>query len=165
MSVYCLVENGVIQTPPRPLPTDFAGVLNFNLHTEPERYGWLPVVLGTVPDYDPLTEKLVSKLTLGDGVVNQNFYKEGMTRDEVNVAYPVPKRVSAAQALVLLEEDGLLDTVEDIVKSSPRPLKIWYDRSVDWERDSPSVQALAVSLGLTDAQVDDMFRRASRKKA
>jgi hypothetical protein len=141
---------------------DFNGILNFNLIENPGDYGWLPVVYGSQPAYDRYTEKVEAIMTLGDGQVNVTFVKRGMTQDEINVIWPVPTQVSAAQACIILDEDGLLDEVDAIVAASPRAIQIWYQRANYWERNNENLLSLASLLSLTETQLDDMFRRAAR---
>ena len=72
-----------------------------------------------------------------------------------------PTSVSPAQARLALLGAGLLDQVEAIVAAADVPTQIaWRNASVI-ERNSPTVAALAAALGLTDAQLDDLFTTAA----
>lgn len=70
--------------------------------------------------------------------------------------------VTAAQAKIALYQAGLLDAVEAAVGAHPYPpVRIWYADASEWQRAFPYVQALGVEMGLTDAQMDALFKTAS----
>lgn len=73
---------------------------------------------------------------------------------------PPPNSVSAAQAKLALYNAGLLPDVEAAAAVYP-PMQIFYANANEWHRVHPYVQGLAAELGLTDAQVDDLFRAAA----
>lgn len=80
------------------------------------------------------------------------------------IAQPVPDTVSPRQARLALLGIGLLDTVETALKALPgtqgRAALIDWEYATEVQRDSPLISALAPALGLTDEQVDDLFRAA-----
>ncbi len=79
---------------------------------------------------------------------------------------PVPSEVSRFQALAALTNAGLYVAAQTAVNGSSDPLiKLAWDNAQTFERSSPTIAALAAALGLTDAQVDDLFRAASLIKA
>jgi hypothetical protein len=43
--------------------------------------------------------------------------------------------------------------------------RLAFENAGDWERTSPTINALAAMLGLSDAQVDDLFIAASQVSA
>jgi response regulator RpfG family c-di-GMP phosphodiesterase len=43
--------------------------------------------------------------------------------------------------------------------------RLAFENATDWERTSPTVNALATMLGLSDAQVDELFVAASKVSA
>ena len=73
---------------------------------------------------------------------------------------PVPEVVTAAQAKIALLDAGLLDNVETRVRADRKTL-IWFDNATTWQRNSPRVTSLATAMGLTEQQVDDLFRAAA----
>jgi hypothetical protein len=89
--------------------------------------------------------------------------KRPLTVEEIAARNPVPISVSAAQACLILEDDGILAQVEAVVSEMPKTVQIWYARANTWERDNPYVRGIGLELDLTDEQVDEMFRRASRR--
>lgn len=77
---------------------------------------------------------------------------------------PVPPSVTARQARLVLLGAGLLSTVEGALASMSgmqgEAARIEWEYALAIERDSQLIQALAPALGLTDEQVDDLFRAA-----
>jgi hypothetical protein len=73
----------------------------------------------------------------------------------------VPKVVTKPWAKVALLRAGLLDTVEAYVAAQTgdagRELQIWWADATEFERANPKLNAVAAALGLSDAQVDDLF--------
>jgi len=81
------------------------------------------------------------------------------------VAPPAPpvEQVTAYQAKIQLSRSGLYDSVVTTVNTSDNPeLKIAWEVATTFERNSPFILALQPELGLTDAQVDDLFQQASQ---
>ena len=80
------------------------------------------------------------------------------------VAPPPPQvtQVTAYQAKIQLTRAGLYDSVVNTINTSDNPeLKIAWEVATSFERNSPFILALQPELGLTDAQVDDLFQQAS----
>lgn len=73
---------------------------------------------------------------------------------------PVPMIVSMMQAQLALNAAGLLASVEAAVNSSSELTKIYWKTASNLHRDHPLVISLTAALGLTPAQVDDLFRAA-----
>jgi hypothetical protein len=77
---------------------------------------------------------------------------------------PVPASVTSRQARLALLGIGLLDDVEAALASLEGPqgraAQIEWEYALAVERQSPLIAALAPALGLTDEQVDDLFRAA-----
>lgn len=74
----------------------------------------------------------------------------------------VPRSVSMRQARLVLLQYGLLDQVNSVLASLPSSQKeaaqIEWEYAQDVARDSPLVQALTLSLGLSNQQMDDLFK-------
>lgn len=78
----------------------------------------------------------------------------------------VPAQVALWQARAVLDQMGLLATVNAAVAASESPaLRAVWEYGNVITRDSPGLAALAEALGLTDAQVDDLFRAAAALEA
>lgn len=74
---------------------------------------------------------------------------------------PVPTTVSRFQARAALAMAGLLPVVDAAIAASGSVIAqiAWADAQV-FERSSPTIAALALAIGLTEAQIDDLFRTA-----
>ncbi len=70
---------------------------------------------------------------------------------------PVPTEVSAAQGRLALLHAGVLDALDAWITTQPRATQIEYFSRGTWRRDWPLVAMGAAALGLTEAQVDDLF--------
>jgi hypothetical protein len=80
---------------------------------------------------------------------------------------PIPQSVTRFQALAILAAGGYLDTVHTYIDTLPRSniTRLAWENAADWERTSPTLNALAAMLGLTDAQVDQLFIAAAQVSA
>ena len=80
---------------------------------------------------------------------------------------PIPATVTRFQALATLAAGGWLDTVHVYIDALPRNnvQRLAFENATDWERTSPTVNAIAAMLGLSDAQVDELFIAASQVSA
>jgi len=89
---------------------------------------------------------------------------EGNTPEPYIPPPPPPvTQVTAYQAKIQLSRSGLYDSVVTTVNTSDNPeLKIAWEVATSFERNSPFILALQPELGLTDAQVDDLFQQASQ---
>ena len=76
-------------------------------------------------------------------------------------APPVPTEVSAAQGRLALLQADALDALESWIAAQDRASQIEYFSRGTWRRDWPLVATGATTLGLTEAQVDDLFRLAA----
>lgn len=80
-------------------------------------------------------------------------------------APPVPQEVTMRQARLALAEAGLLPAVDAAIAGMTEPQRtaalIEWEYSGTVQRDKPLVLALASSLGLTEAQLDELFSRAA----
>jgi hypothetical protein len=80
---------------------------------------------------------------------------------------PVPNEVTMFQARAVLLASGLFDAVDEALRAlgaKSVEFQAW-EYANHFTRHGPLVNAMAHSLGLTDAQVDDMFRAAARIEA
>lgn len=80
---------------------------------------------------------------------------------------PVPAEVTRAQGKAALIQAGLWSAVESYVEAISDPTDkalaevALYD-TLHWRRDSPFLNAAAVALGMTEQQLDDLFRQAAQ---
>ena len=75
----------------------------------------------------------------------------------------VPDSVSPYQARMALHSAGLLISVDALMADSQTDpaAKIAWEYATSIERRSPFISALAPALGLSDAQIDDIFVAAA----
>lgn len=72
-----------------------------------------------------------------------------------------PKVITMRQARLQLLTMNLLDTVEAMLVTD-KAMGIWWEYSTEIQMYNDMTQAMATQLGLTDAQLDDMFKAASK---
>lgn len=73
----------------------------------------------------------------------------------------VPKVVSMRQARLALLQSGLLDQVSAAVQAGSQADQITWEYATEVNRDDGLVSNLAVALGLTSQQLDDLFTLAA----
>lgn len=80
-------------------------------------------------------------------------------------AVRVPKEIANWRARAILTQDNLLASVEALIAGLPSPdgdaVRFAWAGGAPLARGGATVTALAGALGLTEAQVDDMFIRAA----
>ena len=115
----------------------------------------VPEFFGTCPD-DAATQ--VDGVL---GVYSQTDW-ETMRADEMWARNPVPQQVTMRQARLALLNAGLLDDAEAAIASAGREAKLEWDYAAVVERSNPAVAIVQQQQGLTDAQIDDLFREAAK---
>jgi hypothetical protein len=98
------------------------------------------------------------------------FAASQVTPDEPNRVYdnppratpaaPVPASIPAWKARAALREAGLLPAVTAAVEAAEGRVADAWNGAAEWHRDSAFLAHLAAGLGLSIAQVDDLFRAA-----
>lgn len=73
--------------------------------------------------------------------------------------------VSPFQAKAALLQMGLLDKVEELIKSEDRMFQLAWETATEFRRDSSTLKMLGSKLNLTDDQVDDLFELAASIQA
>nr|WP_198982698.1 hypothetical protein [Herbaspirillum sp. ASV7] len=74
---------------------------------------------------------------------------------------PVPVSVTPLQARRALLAADKLAAVETAVATADQATQLAWQYAASFERASPFVASLATAVGLTDAQIDDLFRSAA----
>ena len=69
--------------------------------------------------------------------------------------------VSMFQARAVLLQAGLYETVDAAMQQAGGVNLVAWEYATEVRRDSPMVEAMAQQLGLTEEQVDDLFRQAA----
>lgn len=78
---------------------------------------------------------------------------------------PVPETVSRFQARAALLDAGLLGAVEVALADAGPLAQLAWAEAVEFRRTSPTIAALSAAIGLTDEQVDSLFRAAAQIEA
>lgn len=69
--------------------------------------------------------------------------------------------VSRFQAMAALLDAGLLSQVNTALADAGPLAQLAWAEATEFRRNSPTIAGLAAGLGLTDTQVDDLFRAAA----
>lgn len=78
----------------------------------------------------------------------------------------IPQQITPYQGKAQLLTEGMLSDVEAIVSTSTDPyLKLAWNNAIMWERQSPMIASVAAAMGMTDAEVDDLFVAAAQIQA
>lgn len=75
---------------------------------------------------------------------------------------PIPAEVTVFQGCAALQQAGILDEVEAYFAATTDPFeKLVWQKMTAFRRDSPLMANVGAMFGLTDAQIDDLFRFAA----
>jgi len=116
------------------------------------------------------SENAIVSIALWDGVSDWNP-PDGLRAvpesdlDDISVfpaPQPVPAVITCVQGRLALLQTGMLDAVEASISEASREVRIFWEFAVEWHRTNAVLISLGQSLGLTDSQVDDLFRLAKR---
>lgn len=91
------------------------------------------------------------------------WLEEGNTPEPyVSPAPVVPQVVSKFQAKAALHLSGSLSAVESMMQSPEAPVlaKLAWENAQEFRRNSPTVQAMAQALGLSETDLDNLFTLA-----
>lgn len=90
---------------------------------------------------------------------------EVITRPASVIVPSIPTSVSMRQARLALLGAGLLSSVDAAIAAMSSPAKeaaqIEWDYASEVQRDNALISSLATGLGLTEAQIDDLFITAA----
>lgn len=129
--------------------------------------GWYT---GPVEDDAPASTPIAPDITntsTAPGELRSRWYRYVWTSEPYAVpSVPVPAFVTRRQAREVLLDADLLDAVEAAIDAMPgkegRRARIQWQDAAEVHRDWPLVLALGAALGLTDTQMDDLFRAAAQ---
>lgn len=68
----------------------------------------------------------------------------------------VPQVLTPRQARLALLQATLLDEVEAMLATN-KEMQIWWEYSLEIQRSHPHIVSMATALGMTEAQLDDLF--------
>lgn len=134
--------------------TDF-GFLDSDIHGDPPA--------GAVEISSQDHASLMAGQAEGRCIVSVNGYPQLTEAPEPAVV--VPASVSRFQAKAALHQAGLLADAEAAIAAADYIAQIAWSDAAEWRRDSPTIAALAATLGLTDEQVDQLFITATQISA
>ena len=90
-----------------------------------------------------------------DGVVITKAEQEAkFLEDEFKAT--VPKTITPRQLRLALLESTLLDEVEAMV-ATDKAMQIWWEYSLEVDRDNAHIVTAGTAIGLTERQIDDLF--------
>lgn len=118
----------------------------------------------TPPEYDEFTEKLESGVDANNTQTWSVVTKSPAEQAEFLTQWRESTQVSMRQARLALNAQGLLVNVDAAIAGMSEPDRT--NISIEWEyaavvdRNSPWMAGMAVALGLTDEQMDDLFKLA-----
>lgn len=81
---------------------------------------------------------------------------------EIEDYNPVPQSISPAQARLALIQAGLYETVLDTVSVATDDVKVYWEYANTFERTNPILNSMASAIGITDEQLDELFRYGAR---
>lgn len=89
-----------------------------------------------------------------------DWLAEGNTPEPAPVPpVTVPASISRFQAFAAMETEGLLAPARALIAAPETPVlaKLAWESAQEFRRDSPLVATLGAALGLTEADLDDLF--------
>jgi len=117
-------------------------------------------------------ENLVVAVFDEDGISRKSMLASKLPEGAVVEPYiapptPIPSTVTRFQALAVLAAGGYLPTIKTYIATlgEDNIARLAWENATDWERTSPTLNALATMLNLTSAEVDDLFVAASQVSA
>ena len=87
---------------------------------------------------------------------------ETMRDDEMRARNPVPQQVTMRQARLALLSAGLLDDVEVVIAAAGRAAQLEWEYAAVVDRSNLAVAIVQQQQGMTDVQIDDLFREAAK---
>jgi hypothetical protein len=127
-----------------------------------DEFGVAEVALVNKPAADSGYKVVEGTPALVNGAWTQTWEQVELTPEEI--AARIPRVVTMRQARLALLGAGLLLDVDAAIDNLSEPAKsaarIEWEYSGEVHRDKALVQALAPALGLTDAQLDQLFTTA-----
>lgn len=119
---------------------------------------------GEFVNYSSITKELDHWLC--DGIIMPFVIvgDTGTIEDYVHVDNPiieVPRTITPRQARLALLNIGLLDDIEAMV-ANDRAMQIWWEYSLEINRDNEHILSAQTALNLTDEQLDNLFIEGSK---
>jgi len=115
------------------------------------------------PQFDDTTETLEQTVVETDDSITYGWSIRPKTQAELDFdlgVFRATASTSMRQARLALARQGLLATVQSNINALSEESQIEWEYAGSVERNSPLVQSLGAALGLTDEQLDDLFKLA-----
>lgn len=84
------------------------------------------------------------------------------TVDPSTLPPPVPPSITPRQCRIALMQQNLLSTVEQMISQQDEVTRITWEYALEFRRDDPLLNQLAVNLNLTEQQIDQFFIAATQ---
>lgn len=91
------------------------------------------------------------------------YWFETLDEAMLNMSNPTQasQTVTMRQARLALHNAGLLETVQAVVANADASVQIEWEYADSFSRNWPTLLTMQAQLGLTDAQVDELFTQAA----
>ena len=126
-------------------------------------HGLYPIT-ESVPEYNPDTHKLTGPTLSFDGTtITRAYTAVELTQEELTAKKKarVPAKVSMRKARLAMLQAGILDQVQTAIDAMEgtdgKVAQIEWEYADGLSRNHATVEALALALGLTEDQIDDLF--------
>ncbi len=128
-------------------------------------WGVYPVTATEPPTHNPDTQRVAEgEPEQVAGEWRQTWVVTDLSPEEIASAlaqWRATAIVTRFQARAALLHAGLLTSVEAAVSGADAFTQLAWSEALNFERGSPTIAALASALGLTDEQIDGLFRTAA----
>lgn len=130
----------------------------------------LPVAEELQPVFDPATQNCVLQ-DVPELIDNQwviHWIVSEKTPDEKQQyidSWRAQTSCTPFQGRMALNDAGLLSNAQAIVDAADEKTKVAWEYALIWERTSPMIASLAQALGLSDTEVDSLFKAAQEIQA
>jgi hypothetical protein len=121
------------------------------------------IVREPAPAFDPETEVIEQTITETADTITYGYTVRAKTQAELDndiALFRFETTSTMRQARLALSQQGLLATVQSNIEALPEESQIEWEYAAVVERNSPLVASLGAALGLTETQLDDLFKLA-----
>lgn len=91
-----------------------------------------------------------------------DFEARAAAHEAAKAIVPVPKSITPRQCRLILSQQRLLDSVEEMIAQQDRATQITWEYALEFRRDDPLLNQLAVNLNLKKEQIDQFFIEAAK---
>ena len=126
--------------------------------------GSYPIIDNPI-EYDVTKEVMTKEEVIDDinQVVNVVYTVRAKTQEELIADFKaiVPQTITPRQARLILLQYELLDDIEELIKTN-RAISIWWEYSLDIQRNDERLLEFATIAGIAPEQLDGMFLDGSK---